>query len=196
MPEITLSRLQHTIKDWNDQFYSSTNQFNSMDLSYVYRIFSMTSQEDYNCFLEKINKRKKSELALLDKLKNMLNYIGYLKDVLNEANQKLGISQKLVRADLLNREISCLDDFISHVQGEHFSGLVQIEDVDFYKSAFTEQLKYYDQRVYLFSTDDLEALKDRKRNLIAERQQLNDMIATLNQTHTVSIKSIDEFCQE
>lgn len=195
MQQITLSRLQHTIRDWNDRFSESVSQMDSFELSYNFRIFSLTTQEDFAAFLDKADKRKKADLAFLARLKTMLAYISYLRDVLNDANQKFGISQKLVQATSLGRQASYLEQFINLVSARHASGFEQIKDVDFYKSVYTEDTKYYDLTVFLFAEADLAELRKQMQDLTDERQRLNDNIATLNQTHTVSIKSFDEFCQ-
>lgn len=194
--EITLSRLQHSIQDWNEQLGVLSRQLGSARFAFGFKIFGPTTQEDYSSFLARLNERKKAEFAIQAQIDSILRYVGYLKNILNEENQKTGIAQKLVRSTILSRRIEYLQNFIDLVRSNHASGMEEIGDVEVYKTTFTEQQKYYDLELFIFSEDDLAHLTKQRHMLIEERQRLSDEIATMNQKHTVQASTFEDFCSQ
>ena len=191
--EVNLSRAHHMAKSAIEEYYRLSERLGSMRTEFVFRIFEKTQESDYESFCRQLAKRKEEYRGLVKKMRNLLGYSDYLKISLARANEELGINARLCRLASLGREIAQLQSFIGKLEASHAPGLEAVQQVDYYKSAFTEQNRIFDLAVYLYDENDLSAFRAELRKLLAKRQTLNDELATINQNNILSVMTLDEF---
>lgn len=191
--QANLSRIHHIIKSSTEEFNQISAQMEQTPLQYTFKIFEKTQEEDFEHFKAQLAKRKKEFENLRRRTDKLIKYIEYLRNLLAEANEKYGINAKLAKASSLGRKLRQAQTLIAMVEGQHAQQMEPVQKVDFYKTAYTEQVKVYELPVYVFTEDDLDKLRKEHKKLLLRQQEVNDEIAGLNQTHSLEIETFEEF---
>ena len=193
MIDINLSRIHHLIKNLNDENGRINERLCSMKLSFSFTIYEKTREEDFDLFKKRLAERKDEFFKLSHKLRVNLLYLTYLKDVLAKENHKAGIDLLMNKSASLTSGIRYLRDFLLAFDNADNQDIEIIKDVEFYKSAFTEQSKSYNLPVYLFDEKEILAFRNKLNDLILEQQQVNDEIAARNQSNKAKVQKLETF---
>lgn len=191
--EVNLSRAHHMIERCNEQVIRLSQKLAAISLKYDFKILMASTNEDLAGFRSRLDKLAQDRAAQQDKLLKLFNYIEYLKMRLAEANAACGITAKLTRLNTLTRQIRAYEDFVNLVRLDYDNGLDPVKDVDFYKSAFTEDTRSYSLTLYLYDESSLKGFEERLGAMRRERQSLDDQIASLNQKNNIEIQAFEEF---
>lgn len=182
---------------------NAANEINQIqsDLSSVKGVYTLsilraTTEEDLEEFKNRIKSHKESVLAKKQRLELCLDYIAYLKGMLDSENSRNGISEKLQGISSLQRKENELASFAATVSAFCAQEWQFKRSVDYYKSAFTEEKPFYELSLHLFNADYMGELRKERDALRTQRQSLEDELSSLNQNLTVEIMSIEEFAEK
>lgn len=193
MIEVNLSRIHNMIQTSNYSIQQIKDSLEDGRTKFVLKIMENTTNADQKAFISSIDTKKHRMEAAFQKCLDILSYIEYLKVNLSEGNAKYGISDKLLAASCLDNRLRLLKDILHIKKNGCNEDVNQIQGVDYYKSAFTDYNKIFELEVFMFKDTDVEKMQneiDRTQNSL---DVLKDEIATLNQTKTLSIMTLDEF---
>lgn len=193
MPKVNLSRIHHIIKNHNDDIVRLSNRISNLKLKFTFTIYTNTTQNDFCAFKDRLHQKKEELLKLQAEIEQNLKYIEYLKNTLSKANQNSGIDKLLNKNSLLSRKIRILKDLAERLEYDENQDIEIIKEVDFYKSAFTEQNKSYNLNMNIFTEKEQLSYQHELTDLIRQQQKLNDDIASLNQASKVEIMDFDNF---
>ena len=193
MLEVNLSRLHNMIRNVNNEISQIQTDLSSVKGIYTLNILRATTEEDLEEFKKRIKSRRENVLAKKQRLELCLDYIAYLKNILDDENSRKGISEKLQAISALQRKESELWSFASKVSDFCSQEWQFNRSVDYYKSAFTEEKPVYELSLHLFNADFLGELRKERDAIRSQRQRLEDELSSLNQSLTVTIMSIEEF---
>lgn len=184
---VNLSRIHSMIKNINADISMQMLQLGNTSYTFTFPILQKTTEADFNRFKDGISKKKDEFFAFDAKIESMLDYVTYLKTTLDAANYRHGISAKLLELNRLKSKLARKRELCEFVKDGASSSLVQIKDVDFYKTTYTDTVKSYDLLLMLFTQEDVAAYKIKTAGLEKAIHQLEDNIAELNQTTFVEI---------
>lgn len=193
MLTVNLSRLHTMLKNAANQIRQLQNDVASSKGNFEFTIFKATSDEDLNEFKNRIAAKRAALLEIKQKIDHWLDYIDYLKGVLEEENRKNGIAEKLLAISALQRKQSELERYQLQVAPFCADQWQIAKPAEYYKTAFTETNPVYQLQCSLFNSDYPGELKKEWSALENRRQILDDELAQLNQTTIVQILSREEF---
>lgn len=195
MIEANLSHAHHLIEQYNEKTFKAWQQIQRQPLKHDFKIYELSAEADFTYFREQLAKTAAAQTEQLNDLLKMLDYCEYLKNLIADANAKIGINAKLTRVNTLTKQIRFYEDYTALVRSDHESNLEPVKNVEFYKSALTDQIRVYNLPVYLYNEETLKQFEARLNALKTELQSLNDQIAGLNQKNTIEIHTFEEFKQ-
>lgn len=193
MVEVNLSRIHAMITACRSEEAALTERLETDATSFTFTVFEKSTDADLDAFLGNVEKRRDGMFRLIAKIEQRIAYRAYLKETLEEANRAHGIAKKLLQAAFLERRLSFLKgvaDRLARVCSDDMTGQ---QKVDYYKSAFTGEMKTYALQVRVFSRRDAERARAEAAACRAEELALQDAIAALNQSVTVRVLDFEEF---
>lgn len=193
MLEVNLSRIHNMIRNGSNNIRQIQADIAASKGLFTINIFRATTDADLAEFQKRLSSRKSSILKKKAELELRLDYLTYLKDVLDRENSGHGITDKLQQLAAIQRKQAELERYQAAVLPFCAEEWQYERSVDYYKSAFTEEKPAYTLSVHLFNADYPGELRKERDELEKRRQGLDDELASLNQTVTVSIMSLEEF---
>lgn len=188
---VNLSRIHNMIKIVTSDITLQMAQLRSAPGAFTFSIFQKTTEADFALFKSGVARKRDEFYAFAAKIENMLDYITYLKTTLDQANSRHGVSARLLQLNSLKSKLARKKEICLFVKNGAGSSLEQIKDVDFYKTTYTDTVKFYDLPLQLFTQADVAAAQKDVARLETAIRQLEDDIAELNQTTFVEIKEMN-----
>lgn len=193
MLTVNLSRLHNMIKENTADITRMTNSIIQNPLSFTLQIFELTTQQEYGHFTQQLAGRKELIENRIKSLRENIDYGEYLKNLLTEANAKCGVNQKIIHQAYLCRLMDSLKMILQVMNNTHDSSLTTVDNVDIFKSSFTDRVKIFAMTGYVFNANDVQAMRKQIDRLETERRGIYDEIADINQSHTLDVMTFKEF---
>lgn len=196
MTNVNLSRIHNMIATGKQDLAALASRLDEVRDRFVFKIFENTTDADLAAFREKVALQRALFGDLLKKMRTIQDYLEYLKNRLAEGNKKFGVDKKLLEETGLRQKFNLEQRIFERIRKSRNNQLDEIKDVSYYKTAFTDAVKYYDLDIYMFDGNDYQKTLDKLDDLKKKIDQANDEIATLNQTCTMEIMTLDEFAAQ
>lgn len=193
MAAVTLARIHGMMRNNADAINDLSASSMSQGMSYNFMILEDTTAGDLDYFQKRIASRKAAILRDYEEIKKRLEYGEYLKKELAKANVKYGIADKLLHASWLRRRLDKLNEINEYIKANADSQFSPVKDVNYYKSAFTENNRTFNLTLYAFESSDLNRSVMEINALKKEMRDVDDEIASLNQSSTHELMSFEEF---
>lgn len=193
MLEVNLSRIHNMLRNASNRIRQLQADIAAGNASFTMDIFKATTEADLAEFRKRIFSVKTAVLKKKREIELRLDYITYLKAVLDRENSRQGISDKLQELAAIQRKQAELERYRGNIFPFCAEEWQYDRSVDYYKSAFTEEKPFFTLSLKLFNSDYPAELRKERDRLEARRQILDDDLASLNQTIMVSIMSFEEF---
>lgn len=197
MIQVNLSRVHSMIKETRSAINSERNELNRLNLSsFYFKIFEKTKNEDLKSVIKTMKNDVKDFEKRIELIKMRFEYVATLKNVLEHANAENGINSLLTTISFLREKVELYKwilNFVSSRTGEINENTV--EDVEFYKSAFTADNKIYSLELRYFNKEDVELIRSKVKEYENSLVSMNNILASKNQSTLVDVYEFDEFCK-
>lgn len=195
MFQVNLSRVHSMIKETRNIINSERNEVNKLNLSsFYFKIFEKTKNEDLKGVMKTMKEDVKDFEKRIESIRMRIEYVGALKGILEKANAENGINSLLSTISFMREELDLYNrvlNFVSSKTKEINENMV--EDVEFYKSAFTADNKTYSLELRYFDKKDVEYIRSKVKEYETTLASMNNILATKNQSILVDVYDFDEF---
>lgn len=187
---VTLSGLHSLIKTHSEEADRLWQRARNIESTFSFRIFEKTTEEQLVDEQKRMIERRNQFIGLCQDSLLHSAYVGYLKTMLQKANNRNGIAELLQKV----KDAAKRRDQLRSILAFAMSGATPfeaIQDVATYKSAFTSENRTYNVTASIFSSKDVEKMKEMIDEAERAIVELNHSIALMNQTKRVSIADFD-----
>lgn len=194
MKKVNLSRLNNMIRDEIADLSERKVRLCLFDPSLSTTIFEKSENSAIIKFKAELSTKAQAYRKLDEECYTREEYIGYLKAQLDRANHKYGVTTMLAEANVVRNRIARLTEMRSHLTSfDHLENTASVKDVDYYKSAFTENERTYTLKATAFDVnEEYDALSRRIEEEKTALREIMDRIASVNQTKFVQVRELDE----
>lgn len=196
MITVNLSRLHSIIKKNQATAREKQQSLQSMGYSSIFRIFEGTTDDDMHKAQARLARGRENVMEMVNEIQKIFDYEKYLVVIRDKKNIESGLAEKLATVAALGKRVHFLKFWIKLVEDSMSPGAVledTLKPADFYKTAFTDNQKFYDIDLSMFTEDELRETKKKLRLDMRAMDKINDEIAAMNQSVAVEILEFEEF---
>lgn len=198
--EVDLSRLDSMIRNARQELASVTEEkINGDKLVFSFKVYARTSAQDMDGVKGNVLAARQDFYDAVDDARRRLAYITYLCEAREEANNKSGISSKLVAKAGLDRALICLAEFLDNAKrgaGAKYPAAVPVTSLrepEYYQSAFTENCRTEEVLISALNQADVRYFQSLRDKILKEQRGLMDEIAQLNRHTKTAVMDFEEF---